>query len=101
MQRTTEIEFEFDETIAYSRPDERFKSFCPECKLWVEMAAPHVAGTAALLVSILGRRPDAIKERLEESADQVGGPDLRAFYGHGRLNVARAVGALHKHFADR
>ena len=43
MQQSTEIEFEFSETIAYSRPDERFNSFCPECKQWVEMAAPHVA----------------------------------------------------------
>ena len=43
MQQTTEIEFEFSETIAYSRPDERIKSFCPECNQWVEMAAPHVA----------------------------------------------------------
>jgi len=43
MQQTTEIEFEFSETIAYSRPDERFRSFCPECNTWVEMAAPHVA----------------------------------------------------------
>lgn len=43
MQETTEIEFEFSETIAYSRPDERLESFCPECNAWVEMAAPHVA----------------------------------------------------------
>jgi len=55
------------------------------------MAAPHVSGTAALLVSLLGRRPDAIKERIEETADNVGGFALRAFYGHGRLNVYQAV----------
>ena len=30
------------------------------------MSAPHVTGTAALLVSILGRNPDAIKERIDE-----------------------------------
>src|SRR5205823_7861435 len=34
------------------------------------MAAPHVTGTAALLVSILGRHPDQIKARLEQSADK-------------------------------
>ena len=58
------------------------------------MAAPHVTGTAALLVSILGRNPDAIKERIEESADQIGSVQVRGFYGNGRLNVARAVGAI-------
>jgi len=41
------------------------------------MSAPHVTGTAALLVSILGRNPDAIKERIDESADQVGTIQVR------------------------
>jgi len=58
------------------------------------MSAPHVTGTAALLVSILGRNPDAIAARIEEAADQVGGVQVRGFYGNGRLNVARAVGAI-------
>jgi len=58
------------------------------------MAAPHVTGTAALLVSILGRNPDAIKERIEESTDQIGSIQVQGFYGNGRLNVARAVGAI-------
>jgi hypothetical protein len=43
MQRTTEIEIEYSETIAYTRPDERLESFCSECNECVEMAAPHVA----------------------------------------------------------
>ncbi len=58
------------------------------------MSAPHVTGTAAMLVSILGRNPDAIKQRIEESADQIGSIQVRGFYGNGRLNVARAVGAI-------
>ena len=58
------------------------------------MAAPHVTGTAALLVSILGRNPDAIKARIDDSADQLGSIQVRGFYGNGRLNVARAVGAI-------
>ena len=58
------------------------------------MAAPHVTGTAALLVSIFGRDPEQIKARLEQSADKIGGKRLAAFYGNGRLNVARAVGAI-------
>jgi subtilisin family serine protease len=58
------------------------------------MAAPHVTGTAALLVSILGRNPAAIKARIQQSADDLGSPGTDPFYGKGRLNVARAVGAI-------
>jgi lantibiotic leader peptide-processing serine protease len=58
------------------------------------MAAPHVAGAAALLVPLIGRHPDQIKQRLEQSADDVGRRRLAAFYGNGRLNVARAVRAI-------
>ncbi len=58
------------------------------------MAAPHVAGTAALLVPILGRNPGQIKARIQQSADNVAGNGTTPFYGKGRLNVARAVGAI-------
>jgi len=58
------------------------------------MAAPHVAGTAALLVSIVGRNPAQIKARIQQSADNVAGNGTTPFYGKGRLNVARAVGAI-------
>ncbi len=57
------------------------------------MAAPHVAGTAALLVPILGRNPSQIKARIQQTADNVGGNGATPFYGKGRVNVARAVGA--------
>lgn len=58
------------------------------------MSAPHVSGTAALLVSILGRDPAAIKAQIEQAADRIGGDGEALFYGHGRLNVGRAVGAI-------
>ncbi|HEV2751207.1 MAG TPA: S8 family serine peptidase [Gemmatimonadales bacterium] len=58
------------------------------------MSAPHVSGTAALLVSILGRNPSQIKARIQQSADNVAGNGTTLFYGKGRLNVARAVGAI-------
>src|SRR5882762_9525716 len=54
------------------------------------MSAPHVSGTAALLVSILGRNPGQIKARIQQSADNVAGNGTTPFYGKGRLNVARA-----------
>ncbi len=58
------------------------------------MAAPHVSGTAALLVPILGRNPSQIKARIQQTADNVAGNGTTPFYGKGRLNVARAVGAI-------
>lgn len=58
------------------------------------MAAPHVSGTAALLVGILGRNPGQIKARIQQTADNVAGNGVTPFYGSGRLNVARAVGAI-------
>src|SRR5207247_180736 len=58
------------------------------------MAAPHVAGTAALLVSILGRNPSQIKARIQQSADNVAGHGTTPIYGTGRLNAPRAGGAV-------
>jgi subtilisin family serine protease len=58
------------------------------------MAAPHVSGAAALLVQQLGRNPAQIRARLQQSADDLGQPGTDPFYGKGRLNVARAVGAI-------
>lgn len=58
------------------------------------MASPHVAGAAALLVQQLGRNPGAIKARLLDTADDLGQNGTDPFYGKGRLNVARAVGAI-------
>ena len=58
------------------------------------MAAPHVSGAAALLVPIVGRSPARIKARLQQSADNVAGNGTSPFYGKGRLNIGRAVGAI-------
>lgn len=58
------------------------------------MASPHVAGAAALLVEQLGRSPAQIQARLQQSADDLGPNGTDPFYGKGRLNVARAVGAI-------
>jgi len=65
-----------------------------------DRCARHQHGRAArhrhcgFAVSILGRNPDAIKARIDDSADQIGSIQMRGFYGNGRLNVARAVGAI-------
>jgi subtilisin family serine protease len=56
------------------------------------MATPHVAGAAALVVEDVGRDPAQVRARLKQTADDLGAPDWDPIYGHGRLNVARAVG---------
>jgi subtilisin family serine protease/Tol biopolymer transport system component len=56
------------------------------------MAAPHVSGVAAL---ILSRHPEftveQVRQVLRDSADDLGPPGRDARYGYGRLNAARAV----------
>lgn len=54
-------------------------------------ATPHVAGLAALLVSMNGHaQPQQIKHLIENSAD--GKHNTDPFFGSGRINVARALG---------
>jgi lantibiotic leader peptide-processing serine protease len=56
-------------------------------------ASPHVAGLAALLVSVNGHgQPQRIKHLIEQSADDLGQPGTDPFFGRGRINVARALG---------
>jgi subtilisin family serine protease len=57
------------------------------------MAAPHVAGLAALLVEDLGHgKPAQVKQRLQKTADDLGQPGKDPLYGHGRINVPKALG---------
>lgn len=58
------------------------------------MAAPHVAGAAALVVPELGRRPAAVRHRLLSTSDDLGSIGTDAYYGKGRLNVARAASVI-------
>jgi subtilisin family serine protease len=57
------------------------------------MAAPHVAGVAALVVARFPRRatPDFVYERLKSTADDLGVPGVDPFLGYGRVNAQRAV----------
>jgi subtilisin family serine protease len=59
------------------------------------MASPHVAGLAALLVEQVGRSPEVIKSTLARTSDDIrdfGKPGKDDLYGHGRINVPRALG---------
>jgi len=55
-------------------------------------ATPHVAGLAALAVEDVGRNPAKVRAYIRNSADRIDGGNS-AYYGMGRINVARAVGA--------
>lgn len=56
------------------------------------MAAPHVAGAAALLLEENPHlTPAQVKDVLEENADDLGAPGWDNIYGWGRVNVERAL----------
>ncbi len=57
------------------------------------MAAPHVAGVAALIIAKNGGKmsPHEVTKQIENTADQVGGNGQDQFFGKGRVNAYRAV----------
>ena len=56
------------------------------------MAAPAVAGVAALVVGKQGRtNPDVLAAKLAASADDLGADGVDPIYGKGRVNALRAV----------
>ncbi|MEO7571104.1 MAG: hypothetical protein ABIX10_01580, partial [Acidimicrobiales bacterium] len=56
------------------------------------MAAPHVAGALAVLLS-LGQSPQGAIDQLLGTAEDLGAPGRDDQFGVGRLALARAVGA--------
>jgi serine protease len=56
------------------------------------MAAPHVAGLAALLVEDYGRNPGRIRTLIQGTAEDLGQRGTDPYYGQGRINVADGVG---------
>ena len=57
------------------------------------MAAPHVAGVAALIIAKNGgtMAPHEVEKQLIKSADEVGGNGQTLYFGKGRINAYRAV----------
>ena len=57
------------------------------------MAAPHVSGVAALIISKNGgsMKPAAVFAALKKSSDDIGSNGRDDFYGHGRVNAHNAV----------
>jgi serine protease len=56
-------------------------------------AAPHVAGVAALLFA-QNLEADEVVDKILTTADDLGAPGRDPIYGYGRVNAARAVGAV-------
>jgi hypothetical protein len=56
-------------------------------------AAPHIVGLAALLIEQIGHgNPAQVRAAILQSADDLGAPGADPYYGHGRINVPRALG---------
>jgi hypothetical protein len=64
------------------------------------MAAPHVAGAAALLVELVGRDPDRVEELLLGTAADADSAGWDAATGWGRLDAAAAVRAAQEDDGD-
>lgn len=57
------------------------------------MAAPHVAGLAAMLMGEYGHlAPAAVRNQLIRTADDLGARGTDPYYGKGRINAAKALG---------
>lgn len=57
------------------------------------MATPHVSGVAALLISRGFTTASAIRDRLKDTAVDLGAPGWDQYFGWGLVNAAAAVGA--------
>ena len=68
----------------------------PDCYFFASgtsMAAPHIAGVAALILSAWpAYTPDQVEAALENTAVDLGPAGRDDLFGHGRVNAAAAVG---------
>jgi serine protease len=94
--------------VAHCHPDVRGRSIYQQTFSWdvarfslpsgyygTSMAAPHVAGLAALLIGSrrLGPSPSpaAVERRIEQTAHDIGPPGFDVGYGHGLIDAAAAL----------
>jgi len=76
-----------------------FSLVIPQCQTGVfvvglggtSMSAPHVSGTAALMVADFWKNPDRLQNTLKRRADDLGPAGRDDFYGWGRINVNNTV----------
>lgn len=60
-------------------------------KAGTSFAAPRVSGAAALIIHKFDTSAEKTKKIILETADDLGDPGIDNVYGHGRLNVGRAL----------
>ncbi|MCX7568398.1 S8 family peptidase [Tumebacillus sp. DT12] len=75
--------------IPSTYPDRRYVALSG-----TSMATPHVAGLAALIRSVNpDLTPDQVREILEQTSDDLGPSGFDDYYGHGQINIGRALNA--------
>jgi len=57
-------------------------------------SSPHVAGVVALVIANGQTQPSQIRRIVERTSDDLGAKGKDPFFGSGRVNAARAVGAI-------
>jgi serine protease len=79
--------------LTFTRSDKRFHY--PTDFVGTSMAAPHVSATAALIIAsgVLGRHPspDAVLQRLQDTARDLGAPGWDPIYGAGLIDAGAAT----------
>jgi subtilisin family serine protease len=69
-------------------------------KSGTSMAAPHVSGVAALIWSLYPEETrDDVRNRLRDTADDLGEVGFDQYYGYGRVNAKKAVASLEPNIA--
>jgi serine protease len=68
-------------------------SFCYMFLQGTSMAAPHVSGLAALLISHGVTDPSAIKQAIYSTAADLGPPGYDTYFGYGLINPSLSLGA--------
>jgi len=64
------------------------------------MATPHVSGVAALIWSLYPEETrDDIRNKLRDTADDLGEVGFDPYYGYGRVNAKKAVASLEPNIA--
>lgn len=84
------------DTVSVAAPGVKVLSTLPGgqygLKSGTSMAAPHVAGLAALILSKHpGLKPAQVKQLIEQSAKDLGAPGFDPVYGHGRADALAAI----------
>lgn len=57
----------------------------------LELASPHVAGVAALLIASGVTDNAEVRQILQETAEDLGSPGWDGLYGYGLVNAVRAL----------